>query len=88
MNYTVKVAKQRTHHVVWDLTFINDIFNYRYIPRQYSIQICFEEHKCVVRYLCLELNRDNYVVIGINNLELNIAMSSINIGNIGGRYQL
>ena len=79
LNYIVTLSrnKQTNHHYIYDLTYLNAIFDCRYVNTHYSFAYALEEYDYMMKrlqYVCCFLDNDQYMTSQIQLLEEGLAL--------------
>jgi hypothetical protein len=75
--YELARLKQTNHHYIYDLKYLNAIFDWRYIQTHYSFAYALEEYDYMMsrlRYVCCLLGNDQYIETQILVLEESLAL--------------
>ena len=79
LDYIDEVArhKQTDHHYIYDLKYLNAIFDCRYVQTHYSFAYAVEEYDYMMsrlRYVCRFLDNDQYIETQISLLAESLAL--------------
>ena len=74
---SVSRNKQTFHHFIYDLKYLNALFDCRYVKTHYSFAYALEEYDYMLtrlRYVCRLLDNDHYIETNISLLEEALAL--------------